>query len=149
MTPKAYALCQLPLSLCADFLPPSEKKLNFFTEGLEGGRLYTGHSLLTNQLSIGWTFFKLATWRCLPKVSISKTVEIYHIKFLMCFTQGWTHMGLKNGERINGQLWYDKRIGKALSIVSLLYQVQRNTNTTRQTNPYPYHADYFGHKLLL
>ena len=28
-----------------------------------------------------------------------------------------------------------------------LYQVQRNTNTARQTNPYPYHADYFGHKL--
>ena len=41
----------------------------------------------------------------------------------------------------------DKRIGKALSIVSPLYQVQRNTNTARQTNPYPYHADYFGHKL--
>ena len=41
----------------------------------------------------------------------------------------------------------DKHIGKALSIVSPLYQVQRNTNTARQTNPYPYHADYFGHKL--
>ena len=27
MTPKAYALCQLPLSLCADVPPPSEKKL--------------------------------------------------------------------------------------------------------------------------
>ena len=40
---------------------------------MEGwGRLYTGYSLLTNQLSIGWTLFKLATWRCLPKVSISK-----------------------------------------------------------------------------
>ena len=90
MTPKAYALCQLPLSLCADVPPPSEKKLNFFSGGGRGGRrLYTGYSLLTNQLSIGWTLFKLATWRCLPKVSISKTVEIYHIKFLMCFTQGW------------------------------------------------------------
>ena len=43
----------------------------------------------------------------------------------------------------------DKRIGKALSIVSPLYQVQRNTNTARQTNPYPYHADYFGHKLYM
>ena len=41
----------------------------------------------------------------------------------------------------------DKRIGKALSIVSPLYHVQRNTNSARQTNPYPYHADYFGHKL--
>ena len=33
MTPKAYALCQLPLSLCADVPPPSEKKLNFFSCG--------------------------------------------------------------------------------------------------------------------
>ena len=41
----------------------------------------------------------------------------------------------------------DKRIGKALSVVSPLYQVQRNSNTARQTNPFPYHADYFGHKL--
>ena len=41
----------------------------------------------------------------------------------------------------------DKRIGNALSIVSPLYQVQRNTNTARQAYPYPYHADYFGHKL--
>ena len=36
MTPKAYALCQLPLSLCADVPPPSEKKLNFFL-GEAGG----------------------------------------------------------------------------------------------------------------
>ena len=28
-----------------------------------------------------------------------------------------------------------------------LYQVQRNTNIARKTNPYPYHAVYFGHKL--
>ena len=70
-TPKAGScLCQLPLSLCADVPPPSEKF--FFSGGGVGGRLYTGYSLLTNQLSIGWTLFKLATWRCLPKVSISK-----------------------------------------------------------------------------
>ena len=38
MTPKAYALCQLPLSLCADVAPPSEKKLHFFFLGEgEGG----------------------------------------------------------------------------------------------------------------
>ena len=41
----------------------------------------------------------------------------------------------------------DKRVGRALSVVSPLYQVQRNSNTARQTNPFPYHADYFGHKL--
>ena len=41
----------------------------------------------------------------------------------------------------------DKRIGRALSVVSPLYQVKRNLNTARQTNPFPYHADYFGHKL--
>ena len=41
----------------------------------------------------------------------------------------------------------DKRIGKALSVVSPLYQVQRNSNTARQTNSFPFHVDYFGHKL--
>lgn len=41
----------------------------------------------------------------------------------------------------------DKRVGRALSVVSPLYQAQRNSNTARQTNPFPYHADYFGHKL--
>ena len=57
-------------------------------------------------------------------------------------------MGSKNGERIYGQLWYNsKRVGGALSVVSPLYQAQRNSNTARQTNPSPYHADYFGHKL--
>ena len=92
MTPKAYALCQLPVSLCTDVPPLSEKKKDFFFLR-DAGRLYTGYPLLTNELSIGWTLFKLATWRCLLKVSFSKTFEMYHIKFLMCFTQGWTHMG--------------------------------------------------------
>jgi len=41
----------------------------------------------------------------------------------------------------------DKRVGRALSVVSPLYQAQRNSNTARKTNPFPYHADYFGHKL--
>ena len=36
----------------------------------------------------------------------------------------------------------DKHIGRALSVVSPLYQVQRNSNTARQTNPFPYHADH-------
>ena len=34
----------------------------------------------------------------------------------------------------------DKRIEKALSVVSFLYQVQRNSNTARQTNPFPNRA---------
>lgn len=41
----------------------------------------------------------------------------------------------------------EKRIGRALSVVSPVYQAQRNSNTARQMNPFPYHADYFGHKL--
>ena len=41
----------------------------------------------------------------------------------------------------------DNRVGRALSVVSPLHQAQRNSNTARQTNPSPYHADYFGHKL--
>ena len=40
----------------------------------------------------------------------------------------------------------DKRVERALSVVSRLYQVQRNSNTANETNPFPYHADYFGHK---
>ena len=40
-----------------------------------------------------------------------------------------------------------KRNGRALSVVSPLWQVQRNSNTARQTNRFPYHADYFCHKL--
>ena len=41
----------------------------------------------------------------------------------------------------------DNRVGRALSVVSPLYQAQRNSNTAGQTNPSPYHADYFGQKL--
>ena len=86
-------LCVNSLLVCVQTsLLSQKKKIDVFFLR-EWGRLYTGYSLLTNQLSIGWTLFKLSAWRCLLKVSISKTVEIYHIKFLMCFTQGWTHMG--------------------------------------------------------
>ena len=41
----------------------------------------------------------------------------------------------------------EKRIGRALSVVSPVYQAQRNSSTARQMNPFPYHADYFAHKL--
>ena len=37
LPPKAYALCQLPLNLCADVPPPSEKKVEFFSGGGGGG----------------------------------------------------------------------------------------------------------------
>ena len=43
----------------------------------------------------------------------------------------------------------EKRIGRALSVVSPLYQAKRNANTVRQVNPVPYNAEYFGHKLHL
>lgn len=43
----------------------------------------------------------------------------------------------------------EKRIARALSVSSPMYQAQRNSNTARQMNPFPYHADYFGHKLHL
>ena len=41
----------------------------------------------------------------------------------------------------------EKHIGKVLSVVFPVYQAQRNSNTTRQMNPFPFHADYLGHKL--
>lgn len=32
----------------------------------------------------------------------------------------------------------EKRIGRALSVMSPMYQAKRNSNTVRQTNPVPY-----------
>jgi hypothetical protein len=43
----------------------------------------------------------------------------------------------------------EKRIGRALSVVSPIYQAKRNANTARQVNPVPYNAEYFGHKIHL
>lgn len=40
-----------------------------------------------------------------------------------------------------------ERIRKSLSRVNPLYQSLRATKTERRTNPIPYKADYFGHKL--
>ena len=40
-----------------------------------------------------------------------------------------------------------QRIRNSLCIVSSAYQDARRTATARQTNPVPYHADYFGHKI--
>ncbi|XP_065894563.1 uncharacterized protein [Dysidea avara] len=39
------------------------------------------------------------------------------------------------------------RVGDSLGRVNPGYQSARNTATSHQTNPVPYHADYFGHKL--
>ena len=41
----------------------------------------------------------------------------------------------------------DRRVGKAISAVSLVYQMARCANVQRNINPIPYKADYFGHKL--
>lgn len=41
----------------------------------------------------------------------------------------------------------DRRVGKALSVVSPLYHAARCANVQRNINPLPYKADYFGHKL--
>lgn len=46
--------------------------------------------------------------------------------------------GLKVGE---------KKIGKSLSRVAPGNHQSRRTDTARATNPIPYRADYFGHKL--
>ena len=40
-----------------------------------------------------------------------------------------------------------QRVGESLSRVNPGYQHARRTVTTRQMNPIPYRADYFGHKL--
>jgi len=40
-----------------------------------------------------------------------------------------------------------KRIAVSLRTVAPIYHQQRQTDTARKTNPIPYRADYFGHKL--
>lgn len=39
------------------------------------------------------------------------------------------------------------RVGESLQRVNPGYHCARQTATARQTNPTPYHADYFGHKI--
>ena len=41
----------------------------------------------------------------------------------------------------------DRRVGKALSVVSPLYQAASCANVQRNINPLPYKTDYFGHQL--
>ena len=43
----------------------------------------------------------------------------------------------------------EQRVRKSLDRVSPVYQQQRRTRTERQTNPHPYSADYYGHKIHL
>ncbi|XP_028413701.1 uncharacterized protein LOC114536555 [Dendronephthya gigantea] len=43
----------------------------------------------------------------------------------------------------------EQRVRNSLARVSPLYQQQRNARTERLTNPHPYIAEYFGHKLHL
>lgn len=43
----------------------------------------------------------------------------------------------------------EQRVRKSLDRVSPIYQQQRRARTERQTNPRPYTADYYGHKLHL
>ena len=40
-----------------------------------------------------------------------------------------------------------KRIGSCLASVAPFYHQQRLTRTERGTNPLPYYAQYFGHKI--
>lgn len=41
----------------------------------------------------------------------------------------------------------EQRVGEALRRVNPSYNHARRTNTARLLNPFPYRADYFGHKL--
>ena len=41
----------------------------------------------------------------------------------------------------------DRRVGKVLSLVSLVNQMAGCTNVQRNINSVPYKADYLGHKL--
>ena len=82
------------LSLCADVPPPAEKKIDFFfTEGGERGGVCT-QATPSQLINFQWDGHFL-NWQ-LGDVSQrcpSQRQLKYIIKFLMCFTQGWTHMG--------------------------------------------------------
>lgn len=41
----------------------------------------------------------------------------------------------------------ERRVRQAMMTAAPYYQDKRRTNTARQTNPIPYYAEYFGHKL--
>ena len=55
-----------------------------------------------------------------------------------------TMTGLLRSQGINVS---QERVRKSLSIINPYYHSLRTTRTERQTNPIPYSADYFGHKL--
>lgn len=46
-----------------------------------------------------------------------------------------------------GKGFGEARVGRALSKVHPRYNTRRRNNIARLTNPIPYRADYFGHKL--
>ena len=49
----------------------------------------------------------------------------------------------------NGTFAAEGRVGKSLIRVCPFYHQQRRQGTERQTNPVPYVAEYYGHKLHL
>lgn len=74
----------------------------------------------------------------------------------VCFTYTFTgfKVGPTYGRKMmtgllssNGVHVSQQRVGESLCRVSPGYQNARQSETARQTNPVPYHADYVGHKL--
>ena len=49
--------------------------------------------------------------------------------------------------RSQGVLAGEKQVGHALAEVQPQYHYQRLTRTESETNPHPYFAEYFGHKV--
>ena len=49
--------------------------------------------------------------------------------------------------RSQGVLADEKQVGHALAEVQPQYHYQRLTRTESETNPHPYFAEYFGHKV--
>lgn len=54
---------------------------------------------------------------------------------------------LKGFLRSNGVNVCYKRLGRCLATATPVYHQQRVTKTARETNPVPYYAEYFGHKI--
>lgn len=49
----------------------------------------------------------------------------------------------------HGRTFGETNVGKSLAKVAPRYHQRRRNDTARLTNPFPYSADYFGHKLHL
>ena len=80
--------------------------------------------------------------------------DIHKNVFINCFEQVGPFYGRKMmkgylDSKIGSSVASEQRVRRSLARVSPIYHQQRRSRTERQTNPHPYVAEYYGHKLHL